>query len=58
MPACKIDRGYIIRWAKKDYTPSLEYIEILTRYFKVSPDYLIGRSDEEGVYIEEKETSK
>lgn len=56
--ACKIDRGYITRWAKKDYTPSLEYIEILTSYFKVSPDYLIGRSDEEGVYIEEKETSK
>lgn len=51
--ACNIDRGYIIRWAKMNYTPSLEYIEILTRYFNVSPDYIIGRSDDEGSYIEE-----
>ena len=50
---CRINRGYMKRWTKKNYTPSLEYIEILTKYFKVSPDYLIGRSDDEGVYIEE-----
>ena len=36
-----------------NYTPSLEYIEILTRYFNVSPDYIIGRSDDTGSYIEE-----
>lgn len=52
--ACNIERGYIARWVKNNYTPSLEYIEVLTEYFKVSPDYLIGRSDDEGGYIAEK----
>ncbi len=42
---CGFDNSLIIRWFQKDYLPSLEILDLLCNYFKVSPDYLLGRSD-------------
>lgn len=39
------DNCLISRWMKKDFLPSLEIAEVLSDYFKVSLDYLFGRSD-------------
>ena len=33
-------------WIKKGFLPSLEYLDALSTYFKVSKDYLLGRTDE------------
>lgn len=43
--ACGFDSSIITRWFQKDYLPSLEILEVLCDYFKVSPDYLLGRTD-------------
>ena len=43
--ALGFDNSLIIRWLKKGYTPSLEILMLLTDYFGVSPDYLLGRTD-------------
>lgn len=40
------DNSYITRWFKKNYLPSLELLETISDYFKVSIDYLLGRTDE------------
>ncbi len=40
------DNSYITRWFKKNYLPSLELLELLSDYFKVSIDYLLGRTDD------------
>lgn len=43
--ALGFDNSLIIRWLKKGYIPSLEILMLLTDYFGVSPDYLLGRTD-------------
>ncbi len=40
-----ITSSLITRWFQKGYLPSLENMEVLCEHFKVSPDYLLGRSD-------------
>lgn len=40
------DQSYITRWLNKNYLPSLELLELISDYFKVSPDYLLGRTDD------------
>lgn len=40
------DQSYITRWFKKNYLPSLELLETISDYFKVSLDYLLGRTDD------------
>lgn len=42
---CLFDKSLISRWFSKQYLPSLEILEILSDYFKVSADYLLGRTD-------------
>ena len=44
--ACHFDKSYISRWLNKNYLPSLELLEILSDYFNVSIDYLLGRTDD------------
>ena len=39
-------RSLFNSWEKKDYLPSLEIIYSLSRYFDVSIDYLLGRTDD------------
>lgn len=43
---CHFDKSYISRWLNKNYLPSLELLEILSEYFNVSIDYLLGRADD------------
>lgn len=43
---CHFDKSYISRWINKNYLPSLEIIDLLCDYFDVSPDYLLGRTDD------------
>ncbi|MDE6471565.1 MAG: helix-turn-helix domain-containing protein [Clostridia bacterium] len=38
-------RMYIYQWNKKCTIPSLDYLFEIADYFKVSPDYLLGRTD-------------
>ena len=38
-------RTYIYEWIKEKTLPSIEYLLELSEYFKVSLDYLLGRSD-------------
>lgn len=40
------DQSYITRWFNKNYLPSLELLELISDYFKVSVDYLLGRTDD------------
>lgn len=40
------DNSYTTRWFKKNYLPSLELLETISDYFKVSIDYLLGRTDD------------
>ena len=40
------DQSYITRWRNKNYLPSLELLELLSDYFEVSIDYLLGRTDD------------
>ena len=42
---CFFDKSNISRWLSKGYLPTLEILDMITKYFKVSPDYLLGRSD-------------
>ena len=43
---CFFDKSYISRWIHKGYFPSLELLEILSDYFDVSLDYILGRTDD------------
>ena len=43
---CHFDKSYISRWLHKHYLPSLEILELISDYFNVSMDYLLGRSDD------------
>ncbi len=40
------DQSFITRWLNKNYLPSLELLDLISEYFKVSIDYLLGRTDE------------
>lgn len=40
------DQSYITRWFRKNYLPSLELLDLISDYFKVSIDYLLGRTDD------------
>lgn len=42
---CFFDKSNISHWLSKDYLPTLNILNMLCNYFKVSPDYLLGRSD-------------
>lgn len=42
---CGFESSSIVRWLKNGFTPSLEILDLLCDYFKVSPDYLLGRTD-------------
>ncbi|MBQ8320338.1 MAG: helix-turn-helix domain-containing protein [Clostridia bacterium] len=43
---CHLDETYISRWVRLRSLPTLETLELLVDYFKVSIDYLLGRTDE------------
>ncbi|MBR1983619.1 MAG: helix-turn-helix domain-containing protein [Clostridia bacterium] len=40
-----LNPSIIAKWFTKNYLPEISIIESLCNYFKVSPDYLLGRSD-------------
>ena len=42
---CLFDKSCISKWFSKNFTPELEILELLCDYFKVSLDYILGRSD-------------
>lgn len=39
-------RNSFYEWIKRNNLPSLENLLILSEYFEVSPDYLLGRTDD------------
>lgn len=41
-----IDRSYFSIWNRESYIPSLEFLVSIADYFKVSIDYLLGRTDD------------
>ena len=45
--ASKMDfpRTYIYEWIKENTLPAVDYVLAISKYFKVTPDYLLGRSD-------------
>ncbi len=45
--AYKMDfpRTYIYEWIKEKTLPSIDYVFEIAEYFKVSPDFLLGRTD-------------
>ena len=42
---CFFDKSNISRWLSKGYLPTLEILDMITKYFDVSIDYILGRSD-------------
>lgn len=38
--------NFFYEWERRGTIPSLEYLQALAEYFKVSPDYLLGRTDD------------
>ena len=44
------DQSYITRWFNKNCLPSLELLDLISDYFEVSVDYLLGRTDDETPY--------
>lgn len=40
------DKSYVSKWLKKNYIPSLDILDLLSDYFEVSIDYLLGRTDD------------
>ncbi len=38
--------SYFANWHKQNYIPTLEFLTLLSDYFEVSLDYLLGRTDE------------
>jgi transcriptional regulator with XRE-family HTH domain len=43
--ACYFDKSNISRWLIKGYLPTIEILIVITEYFNVSIDYILGRSD-------------
>lgn len=44
-PDIKINKSMISRWERGENDPSLEYAKVISMYFNVSLDYLIGLTD-------------
>ena len=42
---CFFDKSNISHWLSKGYLPTLEILDMITKYFNVSIDYILGRSD-------------
>lgn len=42
---CFFDKSNVSRWLAKGYLPTLEILDMITQYFNVSIDYILGRSD-------------
>jgi len=42
---CHFDNSYITKWTQGKHVASIEFLELLSDYFKVSIDYLLGRTD-------------
>lgn len=42
---CFFDKSNISRWLSKGYLPTLEILDMITKYFNVSIDYILGRSE-------------
>lgn len=42
---CFFDKSNVSRWLSKGYLPTLEILDMITKYFNVSIDYILGRSD-------------
>ena len=42
---CFFDKSNISRWLSKGYLPTLEILDMITKYFNVSIDHILGRSD-------------
>ena len=42
---CFFDKSNISRWLTKGYLPTLEILDMITKYFNVSLDYILGRSE-------------
>lgn len=42
---CFFDKSNISRWLSKGYLPTLEILDMISNYFNVSIDYVLGRSD-------------
>lgn len=38
-------KNYFYEWEKAGTIPSWEYLKAIANYFKISPDYLLGRTD-------------
>lgn len=45
-----IHRNSFYEWEQENHLPSLEFLEILSDYFNVSMDYLLGRTDDSTPY--------
>ena len=43
---CLFDKSNISRWISKGFLPELEILELLCDYFNVSPDYILGRTED------------
>lgn len=44
------ENSYITHWIQNNYLPSLEFLELISDYFKVSIDFLLGRTDDRKPY--------
>ena len=42
---CFFDKSNISRWLTKGYLPTIEILDMITKYFNVSIDYILGRTD-------------
>lgn len=44
------DKSLCSKWKTKNHVPTLEILDLLAEYFKVSIDYLLGRTDDDTPY--------
>lgn len=47
----------VCKWENQDSEPKLSYILKLAEFFNCSADYIIGRSDELGAFVQQNELS-
>lgn len=50
----KVHKGSISNWETDRRSPDKEMLNTIAEYFNVSVDYLLGRTDEKTLHIEEK----